>query len=246
MKHTKEQRLVIGRRIYDGELTRYEASEEYGISEQTARDYMRLYRDVNHLPPRKGTKRICGLAKTKSASVPTGLEDLQFMTKEELIDALVMAKITEARLKKRLSGGRSWCTQDVHSYRQEEYQVVMELSGQFPVQLLCKRIGIPRSSFYHWKKSVQYPSQQKKRLVQSVALFQEYHCRFPSHGYRWLNAKIRLDKGILFSDPYAHKCCKIAGIKSVSKHYRYKKPGDPFRTYPNLLLAGVCCGQAFL
>ena len=72
MKYTKEQRLVIGRRIYDGELTRYEAAEEYEISEQTARDYMRLYRDVNHLPPRKG----------------------------ELIDALVMAKITEARLKK--------------------------------------------------------------------------------------------------------------------------------------------------
>ena len=115
----------------------------------------------------------------------------------------------------------------------------MELSGQFPVQLLCKRIGIPRSSFYLWKKSVEHPSQQKKRLVQSVALFQEYHSRFPSHGYRWLNAKIRLDKGILFSDPYAHKCCKIAGIKSVSKHYRYKKPGDPLRTYPNLLLAGV-------
>ena len=76
--------------------------------------------------------------------------------------------------------------------------------------------------------------------MQSVTLFQEYHNRFPSHGYRWLNAKIKLDKGILFSDPYAHKCCKIAGIKSVSKHYRYKKPGDPFRTYPNLLLVGVC------
>ena len=100
MKYTKEQRLVIGRRIYDGELTRYEAAKEYEISEQTARDYMRLYRDVNHLPPRKDSKRICGLSKTKSAPVPTGLEDLQSMTKEELIDALVMARITEARLKK--------------------------------------------------------------------------------------------------------------------------------------------------
>ena len=115
----------------------------------------------------------------------------------------------------------------------------MELSGQFPVQLLYERIGIPRSSFYHWKKSVEHPSTQKKRLVQSILLFQEYHIRFPSHGYRWLNAKIRLDKGIIFSDPYAHKCCKMAGIKSVSKHYKYKKPGDPFRIYPNLLLAGI-------
>ncbi|MFC2264327.1 MAG: RelA/SpoT family protein, partial [Prevotella conceptionensis] len=30
------------------------------------------------------------------------------------------------------------------------------ISSQFPVQLLCKRIGIPRSSFYHWKKSVEH------------------------------------------------------------------------------------------
>ena len=100
MKYTKKERLDIGRRIYDGELTRYEAAKEYEISEQTARNYMRLYRDVNHLPPQKGAQHICGLAKTRSAPAPTGLEELQSMTKEELIDALVMAKITEARLKK--------------------------------------------------------------------------------------------------------------------------------------------------
>ena len=100
MKYTKGEQLDIGRRIYDGELTRYEAAEEYEISEQTARNYMRLYRDVKHLPPRKGAQHICGLAKTRSAPAPTGLEELQSMTKEELIDALVMAKITEARLKK--------------------------------------------------------------------------------------------------------------------------------------------------
>ena len=52
MKYTKEQRLNIGKRVYDGELSRYEAAEEYGISDQTARDYMRLYRDVNNLPPK--------------------------------------------------------------------------------------------------------------------------------------------------------------------------------------------------
>ena len=48
MKYTKEERLDIGRRIYDSELTRYEAAEEYEISEQTARNYMRLYRDGIH------------------------------------------------------------------------------------------------------------------------------------------------------------------------------------------------------
>ena len=39
------------------------------------------------------------------------------------------------------------------------------------------------------------------------------------------------------SDVYAHKCCKIAGIKSQSKHYKYKKSGPPFKVYPNLLLS---------
>lgn len=31
------------------------------------------------------------------------------------------------------------------------------------------------------------------------------------------------------SDPYAHKHCKMPGVKSEAKHYKYKKPGNPFR-----------------
>ena len=57
------------------------------------------------------------------------------------------------------------------------------------------------------------------------------------NGYRWLNAKIRLDKGIILSNPYAHKCCKAAGIKSEAKHYKYKKPGVAGKVFPNLLLS---------
>ena len=30
-EETKEQRLDIGRRIYDGEITKFEVAEEYGI-----------------------------------------------------------------------------------------------------------------------------------------------------------------------------------------------------------------------
>ena len=83
------------------------------------------------------------------------------------------------------------------------------------------------------------PSERTKNLINNLSLFIEYHQLYPSHGYRWLNAKIRLDTGLVVSDPYAHKCCKIAGIKSKSKHYRYKKPGDLGRIYPNLILAGL-------
>ena len=76
-------------------------------------------------------------------------------------------------------------------------------------------------------------------FTENILLFKEYHQKYPSHGYRWLNAKIRLDTGLIMSDQYAHKCCKTAGIASKSKHYRYKKPGDPFKVYPNLLMQGL-------
>lgn len=97
MKYTKEQRLDIGRRIYYSEISRYEAAEEYGISEQTARNYMRMYRDVNRLPPKHGQISIGALSFKKE---PVELDELKSMTKEELIQELIKARITEARLKK--------------------------------------------------------------------------------------------------------------------------------------------------
>jgi transposase InsO family protein len=115
----------------------------------------------------------------------------------------------------------------------------MELSGEFPVNLLCRIMRINRSSFYYWKKHLGDPAPRTRQLVENIRLFLEWHMKYPSHGYRWLNAKIRLDTGLYLSDQYAHKCCKIAGIKSKTKHYRYKRPGDPGKVFPNLLAAGI-------
>ena len=113
----------------------------------------------------------------------------------------------------------------------------MELSGDFPVSLLCEKMRIQRSSFYNWKHTLAHPAERTKALLHNLALFEEYHLRFPSHGYRWLNAKIRLDTGTVMPDPYAHKCCRTLGVKSGAKHYKYKKPGNPFKIYPNLFMA---------
>ena len=112
----------------------------------------------------------------------------------------------------------------------------MELSGRFPVTLLCKQAGVNRSSFYNWKRYLSHPSEKTRRSIENISLFRAYHLKYPSHGYRWLNAKIRLDTGLVLSDPTAHKYCKTAGIKSKAKRC-YRKPGDPYRIYPNLLLS---------
>ncbi len=51
----------------------------------------------------------------------------------------------------------------------------MELSGQFPVKLLCEATGILRSSFYSWKKRLSAPSERERSFISNVQLFQEYH-----------------------------------------------------------------------
>ena len=80
------------------------------------------------------------------------------------------------------------------------------------MKLLCETMGVNRSSFYYWEKRLGDSSPRTKNLIDNIQLFQECHMKYPSHGYRWLNAKIHLDTGPIMSDPFAHKCCKIAGI----------------------------------
>lgn len=98
VKYTKEERLDIGRQIYTGEMSRYKASEKYGISINTARDYMRLYRDANDLPAKRGTAKNYAVGHTAASAA--SLEKLESMSKEELIRELIKARINEARLKK--------------------------------------------------------------------------------------------------------------------------------------------------
>ena len=97
MKYTKEERLDIGHQIYDGKMSRFEAAEQYGINDQTARNYVRMDRDANQLPPKRGRRAF---PPTSFQKAPAGMEDLETMTKEQLIQEVIKARIAEARLKK--------------------------------------------------------------------------------------------------------------------------------------------------
>ena len=100
-------------------------------------------------------------------------------------------------------------------------------------------MGVNRSGFYKWRNRLSKPSERRKKHLSDTRLFIEYHNKYPTHGYRWLNHLIRNELGLLMSDQYAHRCCKNAGIMSKSKRYRYKKPGNKFKEYPNLLSADL-------
>lgn len=98
---------------------------------------------------------------------------------------------------------------------------------------------INRSGFYKWLNRRLNPSQRELNLIAACKEFDEYHELYPSHGYRWLNAKIRLDRGTVYTDNYAHKICKFLGIKSESKHYKRqgKKAKRELKNFPNYILA---------
>ena len=97
MKYSKEQRLLIGREIYSHELTLAQAAEKYQINPYTARDYMREYRDINHLEPMSdGSEELLILRKQKTSKY----EDLQQMSKDELINEVIKARVAEERAKK--------------------------------------------------------------------------------------------------------------------------------------------------
>ena len=111
-------------------------------------------------------------------------------------------------------------------------------------------MNINRSGFYKWLNRRKNPSIREINRNNACELFNEFHNMFPSHGYRWLNAKIKLDRGIIFSDNYAHKICKYLGIKSNSKHVkRYgKNANKELKSFPNYILAelnpltfSTCC-----
>ena len=100
MSYTREERLDIGKQIYHNEISKSGAAIKYSISEGTARDYMRLYRDVNGLPPKNRIQKEENTVKISIHSSEPDLSEYESMTKEELIKELVKSRINEARLKK--------------------------------------------------------------------------------------------------------------------------------------------------
>ena len=98
---------------------------------------------------------------------------------------------------------------------------------------------INRSGFYKWLSRRSNPSYREIARNDAFRIFAEYHSKYPSHGYRWLNAKIKLDLGVVYSDNFAHKICKFLNIKSESKHVRHygKKQARELKNFPNYILA---------
>ena len=99
MGYTKEERIDIGRRVYNNEFTHREAMVQFEVSSSSIDKYIKLYRTENNLPARG-----CKTNPLKSRAVlpkgNTGYDEFDSMTREDLIGEIIKARIGEARAKK--------------------------------------------------------------------------------------------------------------------------------------------------
>ena len=82
-KYTKEERLLIGQRIYDGQLTVAQAAETYTINYYTARDYYRMYKASVNTEANGNNNTV------PSSDARTAYSD---MSREELLNELKSQK----------------------------------------------------------------------------------------------------------------------------------------------------------
>ena len=60
-------------------------------------------------------------------------------------------------------------------------------------------MSISRSGYYKWKYRKQNPSLKELSRQEDIKLIREVHQKHQSHGYRWINAYIKNQYGIVFS-----------------------------------------------
>ena len=99
MKHSLEEKMDIGRRMYLHEITYKEAMEIYGLSESCAHKYMTDYKKAQGIPLANKVPKMKNSAVLKSLSSPD-IDTYMAMSKEELINELIIAKANELRAKK--------------------------------------------------------------------------------------------------------------------------------------------------
>ncbi len=109
MKYSKEQRIDIGRQVYTHELSRLEASQKYEVSDSSLDVYVSLYKLVSGIQTQNTRVAIRNKTDKTDRNEPKPREDTsetwdietyRSMSKEELINELIRAKVNEARAKK--------------------------------------------------------------------------------------------------------------------------------------------------
>ena len=95
MIHTREEKLDIGRLLYNKELTISEAMERFGMGRSSIEKCLTEFKRANGIPVRSRVNKPKSSVKSSD-----DFETYMSMSKEELINELILAKANELRAKK--------------------------------------------------------------------------------------------------------------------------------------------------
>ena len=107
--------------------------------------------------------------------------------------------------------------------------MIEQLAREYPVQLICRVLGLPRSSYY-------YQPRPREDEALKVAL-REVADEWPTYGYRRLTVQVRRDKHIVANSKRVRRLAKLMhlGQKHKRKTRRTTNSQHSFPRYPNLV-----------
>lgn len=94
-------------------------------------------------------------------------------------------------------------------------------------------MGLNRSGYYKWLKRKDKPNQYMKYRLELIPLIETIHQHHKTYGYHRVAALMRRNTEYQFSDILIHKCMKSIGLKSSSRHYKYKRTKEEHIIYKN-------------
>ena len=100
MKYTRDQRIDIGRQVYTRELSHSEAMQKYGVVGSCIDTYVRLYKTKHGIPMNSYIPEAKSTKPVSNHTDQLDIEAYMAMSKEELINELILAKANELRAKK--------------------------------------------------------------------------------------------------------------------------------------------------
>src|SRR5919106_206654 len=119
--------------------------------------------------------------------------------------------------------------------------MVLKLAREYPVSLVCRTLGCPRSSYYY--RGHGRDGQVLKEALKQVA------GTWPTYGYRWLTAQLQRE-GLPVNGKRVRRVMGELGLqgKVYRKKRRTTNSDHPFPRYPNLVqdLAVVRPGQVWV
>ncbi len=100
-------------------------------------------------------------------------------------------------------------------------------------------MSVNRSGYYKWLSRKGKLNRYEQDRIILTELLSEQHKKHKTKGYRYLANLIRNETGWVFSYNLAHKCCKLAGIRSKTKRGR-KTAGKENIKFPNIIKGNWC------